>query len=316
MRATADGLFAAGLDPARDRVMNLFFCGGLYGGFLSFAKVLELLDITHLPMAAPSDDDYREIAELIISQRVTVLIGMPSTLHRLFLDERPRLQAYGGVEKVFLGGEHLSEHSRELLRSCGVSSIRSAIYGSVDAGPLGHACEATGDGVFHLMNDTQHLEIVALDSDQPVAGDQVGRLLFTSTARQAQNVARYDIGDTGRWLSGPCPCGLTSPRFELLQRHGKLIRIGTDFISLSELALHLQVPFQLRLDHADDGLERMRVCSELKTADAQERLSGYLTLATLVETGLLIVEFEVCAIENFIRNTHSGKTPILIDSRR
>jgi phenylacetate-CoA ligase len=316
MRATADGLFAAGLDPTRDRVMNLFFCGGLYGGFLSFAKVLELLDITHLPMAAPSDDDYREIAELIISQRVTVLIGMPSTLHRLFLDEQPRLQAYGGVEKVFLGGEHLSEHSRDLLRSCGVSSIRSAIYGSVDAGPLGHACEATGDGVFHLMNDTQHLEIVALDSDQPVAGDQVGRLLFTSTARQAQTVMRYDIGDTGRWLSGPCPCGLTSPRFELLQRHGKLIRIGTDFISLSELAVHLQVPFQLRLDHAADGLERMRVCSELQAADAQERLCGYLTLATLVETGLLIVEFEVCAIENFIRNTHSGKTPILIDSRR
>lgn len=316
MRATADGLFAAGLDPAHDRVMNLFFCGGLYGGFLSFAKVLELLDITHLPMGAPADDDYREIADLIISQRVTALIGMPSTLHRLFLNERERLQAYGGVDKVFLGGEHLSEHSRELLRSCGVSSIRSAIYGSVDAGPLGHACKATGDGVFHLMTDTQHLEIVALDSDEPVTGNQVGRLLFTSIAREAQNVLRYEVGDTGRWLSGPCDCGLTSPRFELLQRHGKLIRIGTDFISLSELALHLQVPFQLRLDHAPDGLERLCLASELAVADAQERLSNYSTLAMIIRTGLLVLEVEVSASENFIRNKHSGKTPILIDSRR
>ena len=66
MRATADGLFAAGLDPARDRVMNLFFSGGLYGGFFSFAKVLELLDVTHLPMGAPADDDYRDIAQVII----------------------------------------------------------------------------------------------------------------------------------------------------------------------------------------------------------------------------------------------------------
>ena len=236
MRATADGLFAAGLDPARDRVMNLFFCGGLYGGFLSFAKVLELLDITHLPMGAPADDDYREIADLIISQRVTVLMGMPSTLHRLFLNERERLQTYGGITKVFLAGEHLSEPSRALLLSCGVTSIRSAIYGSVDAGPLGHACQATGDGIFHLMNDTQHLEIVALDADEPVVGNQVGRLLFTSIAREGQNVQRYDVGDTGRWVPGACACGLASPRFELLQRHGKLIRIGSDFISLSELA--------------------------------------------------------------------------------
>ncbi|VVN99767.1 hypothetical protein PS718_02564 [Pseudomonas fluorescens] len=315
MRATADGLFAAGLDPAKDRVMNLFFCGGLYGGFLSFAKVLELLDITHLPMGAPADDDYRDIAELIVSQRVTVLVGMPSTLHRLFLNERQRLQAYGGVTKVFLGGEHLSAPSRDLLRSCGVISIRSAIYGSVDAGPLGHACQSTGDGVFHLMNDTQHLEIVALDADVPVVGDQVGRLLFTSTARDAHHVQRYAVGDTGRWLPGTCACGLTSPRFELLQRHGQLIRIGTDFISLSELAQHLQVPFQLLLDHAPDGVERMRLRSACQPEDVHTRLSVYSTLTTIIHSGLLIFEIEVCAIENFTRNKHSGKTPLLIDSR-
>lgn len=315
MRAAADGLFAAGLDPARDRVMNLFFCGGLYGGFLSFAKALELLDMTHLPMGAPADDDYRDIAELIISQRVTVLVGMPSTLHRLFLNERERLQAYAGITKVFLGGEHISEPSRALLRSCGVSTIRSAMYGSVDAGPLGHACQATKDGVFHLLQDIQRLEIVAFDADEPVVGDQVGRLLFTSIARDAQTVQRYDVGDTGRWLSGPCPCGLTSPRFELLQRHGKLIRIGTDFISMSELALHLQVPFQLVLDHAPDGIERIRLHSELDAHEVQTRLSGYSTLTTIIETGLLILDVQTCAIEDFIRNKHSGKTPLLIDSR-
>jgi phenylacetate-CoA ligase len=40
MRATADGLFAAGLDPRRDRVMNLFFSGGLYGGSSASPKCL------------------------------------------------------------------------------------------------------------------------------------------------------------------------------------------------------------------------------------------------------------------------------------
>jgi len=316
MRATADGLLAAGLDPARDKVMNLFFSGGLYGGFSSFAKVLEQLEARHWPMGAPADDDYREIAQLIVQQRITVLIGMPSTLHRLFLNERQTLQRYGAIDKVFLGGEHVSEPTRELLQSCGVRVIRSAIYGSVDAGPLGHACQATADGVFHLMSDIQHLEIVNFDQDMPVNHGESGRLLVTSRARQGQSVLRYDIGDSGRWLPDPCPCGLTSPRFELLQRHGKLLRIGTDFISLATLEQRLQVPFQLALDHGPDGRERMRLRSPLEPEQAQRQLQGYQTLNTLVQTGLLTVEIEQCAVEQFVRNRHSGKTPPVIDARR
>ncbi|WP_438301758.1 acyl-CoA reductase [Pseudomonas sp. NMS19W] len=316
MRATADGLFAAGLDPSRDRVMNLFFSGGLYGGFFSFSKVLEQLDVTHLPMGAPADDDYREIAQLIVDQRVNTLIGMPSTLHRLFLNEQVRLRAYGGVEKIFVGGEHLGEQSRQLLQECGVSLIRSAIYGSVDAGPLGHACSATDDGVFHLLSDIQHLEIVEFEDDRPVHGTETGRLVFTSIERQGQNVQRYDVGDSGRWVPGECGCGLTTPRFELLQRHGRLVRIGTDFICFSVLAQHLQSEFQVVLEHAPDGLECMKFRSALEPHKVHERLLGYPTLATLVQTGLLTVEAQMCAIDGFTRNKHSGKTPLLIDNRR
>lgn len=316
MRAAADGLFAAGLDPSRDKVMNLFFSGGLYGGFFSFAKVLEMLDATHLPMGAPADDDYSDIAQVIIEQRVTVLIGMPSTLHRLFLNEHERLSRYGAIEKVFLGGEHISDHCRELLQRCGVVSIRSAVYGSVDAGPFGHACAATGDGVFHLMDTIQQLEIVALNRDVPVSDGEVGRLLFTSKAREGQQVQRYEVGDTGRWLPGGCPCGLSSPRFELLQRHGRLLRIGSDFICQKEFARHLQAPFQLYLDHAPDGLERLLVRSPGEPADILGRLERYSTLATLVRTGLLTVHAQTCDAHQFDRNKHSGKIPPVIDARR
>lgn len=316
MRAAADGLRAAGLDPARDRVMNLFFSGGLYGGFSSFAKVLEQLEARHWPMGAPADDDYREIAQLIVDQQITVLIGMPGTLHRLFLNEQQTLRRYGAVDKVFLGGEHLSEQTRALLHSCGVRLIRSAIYGSVDAGPLGHACEATADGVFHLMSDIQHLEIVDFEHDTPVGAGQSGRLLVTSRERQGQSVRRYDIGDSGRWLPGRCACGLTSPRFELLERHGTLLRIGTDFISLTTLAQHLRVPFQLVLDHDPEGLERLHVHCPLPAPDIRRRLLGDTKLTTLLQTGLLTLAVEHCAVEQFSRNRHSGKTPTVIDNRR
>jgi phenylacetate-CoA ligase len=267
-------------------------------------------------MGAPADDDYQEIAQIIVEQQITVLIGMPGTLHRLFLNEQPTLRRYGAISKVFLGGEHLSEHTRELLHSCGVKLIRSAIYGSVDAGPLGHACQATADGVFHVMSDIQHLEIVDFAHDTPAGDGESGRLLVTSRARQGQSVQRYDIGDSGRWLPGPCECGLPSPRFELLGRHGKLLRIGTDFISLTTLAHHLQTPFQLILDHGPDGLERMRLRSPQAPQETHRQLQDYQKLTSLVQTGLLTVDVEQCAVEQFARNRHSGKTPLLIDQRR
>ncbi|AWM92075.1 long-chain-fatty-acyl-CoA reductase [Pseudomonas sp. 31-12] len=316
MRAAADGMFAAGLDPSTDRAMNLFYGGSLYGGFSSFTKVLEQMGVTHFPMGAPHNDDFSEIAQLIVDHRITVLIGMPSTLHRLFFNEQSRLRAYAGISKVFLGGEHPGEASLRLMESCGVLTIRSAIYGSVDAGPLGHACTATEDGVFHLMCDTQHLEIVHLEHDVPVQADEVGRLLFTSRARQGQSVRRYDVGDTGRWIPGACPCGLDSPRFELLQRHGKLIRMGTEFISPLALQESVGLPVQLVLDHALDGRERLTVLANLNADKVYANLLNHEALANAVNAALLTVEVHQCAESGFTRNKHSGKTPLVIDNRK
>jgi phenylacetate-CoA ligase len=316
MRAAADGMFCVGLDPSLDRVINLFYGGNLYGGFFSFSNILEQMGVVHLPMGAPQDDDFSEIARLIVEQRVTALIGMPSTLHRLFLKEQARLRAYAGIGKVFLGGEHPGEASRRLMESCGVSTIRSALYGSVDAGPLGHACRATADGVFHLMSETQHLEIVQLEQDVPVQTHEIGRLLFTSRARQGQHVRRYDIGDTGRWIPGACPCGLETPRFELLQRHGKLVRIGTEFIAPAALELSVGSPIQVVLDHNADGIERMHVLADADATWVHEKLLTHEALANAVRAELLIVEVTTCAEQAFTRNKHSGKTPLIIDQRK
>ncbi|MDI3274180.1 aldehyde dehydrogenase family protein [Pseudomonas sp. AL03] len=316
MRAAADGMFAAGLDPSQDRVMNLFYSGNLYGGFFSFSTILEQMAVTHFPMGAPQEDDFSEIAQLIVDQGITVLIGMPSTLHRLFFTEQARLRAYAGIGKVFLGGEHPGEASRRLMESCGVSTIRSSLYGSVDAGPLGHACAATADGVFHLMSDIQHLEIVQLEQDVPVQNNERGRLLFTSLARQDQTVRRYEVGDTGRWIPDACPCGLDSPRFELLQRHGKLVRIGTEFISPSALQQSLGLPIQVLLDHAANGVERMRIRVDADADRVHDQLMTHIAVANAVSAALLIVDIEVCAEHEFSRNKHSGKTPLVIDQRK
>ncbi|UTH75539.1 acyl-CoA reductase [Chromobacterium sp. IIBBL 290-4] len=316
MRAAADGLFAAGLDPARDRVMNLLYGGKLYGGMLSFFTILDQLGAPQYPMGGPSDDDFSEIAQFIVRQRVNTLIGMPSTLHRLFEREEAALRAYGGVKKIFFGGEHLNEAQHAYIESFGVALIRSAIYGSVDAGPLGHGCPHSANGEFHLLAETQWLEILDSGGDHPAAPGAAGRLVFTSLAREAQSVARYDLGDLGRWLPGACPCGLETPRFQLAGRHGALLRVGTIFINPAEMGMSLPHPQQWLIDQADRGCDRIRLLVDGDASGLREQLLLDPMLNEVVNGGLLQLELVPTPAGEFRRQTHSGKTPLVMDLRR
>lgn len=315
MRAAADGLRAAGLDPSQDRVMNLFYGGSLYGGFSSFSKILEQMNVVHYPMSAPADDNFDEIAQLIVAHRINTLVGMPSTLQRLFCSQRVTLQGYAGVQKIMFGGEHLGQDSRRLFQECGVTCIRSAIYGTVDAGPLGHACVAGDDGVFHLMESIQHLEIVHAEQDTPVGPGETGRLLFSSRIRQARPLQRYEVGDLGRWLSGACSCGLESPRFELRERHGRLIRIATEFINTGELAERAQAAVQIVLDHEDSGCERLLIRTDGDAETVRRNMLEIAPLRTSVNAAMLVLDVRHCPVECFERNKHSGKVPLVIDRR-
>ncbi|RXI20654.1 long-chain-fatty-acyl-CoA reductase [Klebsiella michiganensis] len=317
MQAAAAGMFAAGLDPARDKVLNLMYAGNLYGGLLSFFTVLEMLEVTHLPMGGPHDDGYHEIARTIVNQGVTTLIGMPSTLYQLFTREEAILRDYGGIQKLLLGGEHMGATQRDYIHGFGVKTIRSALYGSVDAGPLGHACAHCPDGIFHLMTDIQWLEIVDPLDDRPVAPGEAGRLLFTSTAREGQKVIRYDIGDMGRWLPGECPCGAPSPRFELLGRHGSLVRIGTMFIQPQRLATLADAPVQLILQHNPrSGLECIHIFTDGNIDTVKQRVCTDPELKMALDAHLLELAVTSRPFSEFERHPQSGKTPLVIDKRR
>jgi phenylacetate-CoA ligase len=315
MLAAAEGLFAAGLDPAQDRAMNLLFGGNLYGGFLSFFTMLDKLSVVQYPMGGPEDDDFSEVAHFIVEQRINTLIGMPGTLHQLFMREEAKLRNYGGVRKIFYGGEQMSAVQRQFLLSFGEPLICPAIYGSVDAGPLGHACSHGNNGEFHLLADTQWLEILAQDRDKPVAVGEIGRLVFTSLAREGQQVQRYDVGDLGRWLPGDCGCHLPTPRFELTGRHGALLRVGTIFINPTGLSADLQGSVQWLIDSAPNGSDRIRLLIDGECHGVREQLLQQPMMAQIVAGGLLTLEICATPVTKFQRHPQSGKTPLVIDSR-
>ncbi|NHB59674.1 acyl-CoA reductase [Photorhabdus sp. RW14-46] len=315
MQAAADGLFAAGLEPSQDRVMNLFYGSNLYGGLMSFFTVLDKLSVPHYPMGGPIDDDFSQIRHFIVTQGINTLAGMSSTIHRLFECEEAALRAYGGIRKIFTGGEHIGEERCRFLSSFGVQIIRSAIYGSVDAGPLGHACACCQEGEFHLLSDIQWLEILALDSDQPVPTGESGRLVFTPLAREGQVVQRYDIGDLGYWLPDLCDCGLPTPRFKLGGRHGVLTRVGSIFLNPTELSAGLPFPVQWLVGNNSSGCDYIHILADGDAEQVRMHLLQHRMLNQVVSGGLLQLEVIPTPVGQFHRHPQSGKTPLVLDSR-
>ncbi|MDT0464417.1 acyl-CoA reductase [Streptomyces gibsoniae] len=324
MRAAADGLLAAGFDPARDRAANLFYCGGMYGSFISFFSILERLNATQIPMAA--GPDHAVVAEALVAHRADTLFGMPSYLWQLFHAEADRLRAYGGIRTVFYGGEHFTaEQRRVLTEEFGVEVIRSAAYGSTDLGPLGYQCAESGGSVHHVLTDLHTLEILDPHTDRPVPPGEPGRLVFSSRARSGQRLDRYEIGDLGRAVEGACPCGSHVPRLELLGRYGDVVRVGTYFFNYRRILgaaqerLGYHGEMQL-LVAPGSGRELLTVRLDedyaCDPAGARDALAAEVAeLASAEAEGLLAFAVETVRRETFERTATSGKLRTVVDLR-
>ncbi|MFD4245329.1 acyl-CoA reductase [Streptomyces sp. NPDC058525] len=325
MHAAARGLLAAGYDPVGDRTANLFYCGGMYGSFISFFSVLERLGGVQLPLSA--GPDHRATAQALIDHGADTLFGMPSYLWQLLHAEADALRAYGGLRKVFYGGEHFTqEQQRTLKEAFGIEAVRSITYGSTDLGPLGYQCAESSGGVHHLHADLHTMEIVDPAEDRPVAPGETGRLVFTTHARRGQQLGRYVIGDLGREVPGRCPCGRTAPRFELRGRTGDVMRVATyflnhrRFLALAEEQGGHRGELQIRLD-GTDARERLTVRVERGAATDAVRLrevflSGYPELRSAVAEQLLELVVEAVDGASLDRSPTSGKLLAVVDARR
>jgi phenylacetate-coenzyme A ligase PaaK-like adenylate-forming protein len=324
MQAAAEGLYAAGLEPDTDRAMNLFFGGSLYGGFVSFFTILESLRVRQYPMAAY--DDLKLVGQFIVDHDVNVLLGMPSYLMQLLEANKEILKESKCLEKVFYGGEHFSKKQQDYLKKeFGISIIRSACYGSVDAGPLGFQCSSCAGSVHHLNVSLHKLEILKLDEDCPVDSEEIGRLVFSTPDREAVSISRYDLGDIGRWVEEDCPCGRKAKRFELLGRKGDIFRSGGTFVNfqiLEKLAREEGVvgEIQVKIDN-ENGEDRVSLQVENKgelDSDSIRKsiLNGYKEFkqANIDEGGF---QFRVLPVRSseLDRTAGSGKLIRVLDGR-
>ncbi|MEQ8846453.1 hypothetical protein [Botrimarina sp.] len=106
-------------------------------------------------------------------------------------------------------------------------------YGSAELGPIAAGC---GDSVgCHVFTDLFVVEVLDADG-RPCAEGELGEVVVTDLINYAMPLIRYRIGDLGRLLHEPCPCGRPAPRLQLEGRvHDALV--GADGTRVSSFAI-------------------------------------------------------------------------------
>lgn len=130
-----------------------------------------------------------------------VLYGFPGHLLRLGIAAAGRLRP----RLVFTSGELLDPVTRRELEAryaCRVFDV----YGSTETKEVAWECPA-GTG-YHINADWLLVETV---SSPGGIGPATNRILVTSLYNRAMPLIRYEVGDTGELLDGPCPCGRGLP---------------------------------------------------------------------------------------------------------
>lgn len=224
----ARGFHALGL-TRQDRVGNLFAVGSLYMTFLHIHRMLEQYGCMNFPFSNHTSSDF--VHTVVKLFKINCLTGITSVI----LGSLRKISEIGldgiQIEKIYYGGEHIYEaDKRELREKFGVRQIAAPGYGTVDTWYLGYQCSECPTGIFHAHDDQSYLEIVDEESGTHCEPGEIGMMYCTALPRRLTPIIRYQVGDRARWLDGRCPCGRTTPLFELLGRGDDVLRIGFDSV--------------------------------------------------------------------------------------
>ncbi|BDD88093.1 acyl-CoA reductase [Desulfofustis limnaeus] len=237
-----------------DTVANLLFAGNLWASFVSYNQALEHTGCRILPISG--NLAIESIVAYLRLFKPNGAITIPSVLLGLAAHVEQHRITDIRLEKVATGGEHLFAGAREYLqRVLGISIFASTGYTTNDTGAIGYQCQACQHHLHHVHEDLHYVEILHPETLAPVAVGEIGKIVVTNLQRILMPTIRYDVGDLGRWVDTPCPCGRTTRLFELLGRADDVLIIGGGNVQPETVAAAV---------HDIDGLsEQFQMVAEL-----------------------------------------------------
>lgn len=183
-----------------------------------FKTNLVPIDISNM-----GDQRVREIFEEIRTKHIQVLVTYSSALTALvnYAERTGMERPDWDVEMIFTMGEALPESTRQKSKELfGITPVLS--YGNNENGFI--AVSLNGADTFTVDLYSYYVEILKMDSDEPCADGELGRIVVTDYYNRAFPMIRYDTGDTGRMHSWTDEEGRQHAEFtEIYGRRGSLI---------------------------------------------------------------------------------------------
>ena len=231
-RMLAHAYEAGGLNE-NDVIANLFVAGNLWSSWLSVEKAIAYTKAISVPTG--SNLPIENIVRYLKDFNVNSIIGLPSFLAKLaeYIEEKGIKMP---IKKIFYGGEYVGDEMVSFFKRVFPNCIvKSAGYATADAGVIGFQCDKLDKGRHHLFAYSQFIEFVDSKTKKPVKRGEIGELIVTSLNKKYMPIIRYRVGDLGRWVLEPCPCGRKEPVFEILGRCDDRIHVGGAHLFVNDI---------------------------------------------------------------------------------
>ncbi len=169
------------------------------------------------------DVPFPRALELARQTGASVLAGLP--LEPIVLAQIARARGLDPakdtrLDTFFLGGSPLPPVMQQRIeRTWGARVIE--LYGSTETMLLGTGCAARS---LHLETELAHCEVLRIDSDEPAAVGEEGRLVVTTLGIEGSPLVRLDTGDRV-WRLPPCSCGDPRPTLVVLGRESDIVEL-------------------------------------------------------------------------------------------
>ncbi len=154
-----------------------------------------------------SPERLADYAQRLRTHRPHTLKALPTYLYEIARHVCDRREQPLPVRVVKTMGSSASAKMQRVIEQGFTGSYRED-YGSAEFGDM--ACDCDRRQGLHVFMDLFLIEVVR--DDKPVPAGELGKVLVTDLSNYAMPFLRYQIGDVGRLLTAPCPCGRTVPR--------------------------------------------------------------------------------------------------------
>lgn len=261
----------------------------------SFKNNLVMVDISNM-----GDDSLEQICKDIEKKKIQVLVTYSSALTALtgYIKRTGRDISKWKVEMVFSMGEALPDATYELTKEIfGFSPVRS--YGNNENGFI--AIQLGEDKEYTIDLYNFYPEVLKMNSDEPAAPGELGRLVVTDYYNKTFPMVRYDTGDTGiMWMYQDEKGRMHGKYVEIYGRRGSLM-----YNCMGEpLSIHVFMNTLLKFE----GVVRQAKC--IQWGQKEYELLVNADRKKLVEEDLIAAYRHYLGEEADIRITYVDEIPI------